>query len=293
MRALGLRVPVVLSVLTLSCSRPSPVAVGHWLGDARRHEGVERLELIIDSSGESAQITMAAWQLDSVRFDRAPSVDDSVRFTAVVEGETVSLAGAVDAGRWTGALTRGNETTPFVVHAGSGTTVREEGVLYLQNELRAAGLPEASVAVGERYQRLDDRVTASDVGWEELQRFYEKHSRGEPWLWPPRPADDWFRAYYRMLMDFDPSPYWSRVTCPVLLFFGELDANVPPAQSWPPIEQALHAGGNPRVTQVVLPRANHVFLESRTGGRDEYPGLSHFVPGYFDRMAAWLATWAK
>jgi len=87
-----------------------------------------------------------------------------------------------------------------VVHAGSGTTVREEGVLYLQNELWAAGLPDASVAVGKRYQRLDDRVTASGAGWEELQHFYEKHSREEPWLWPPRPADDWFRAYYRMLM---------------------------------------------------------------------------------------------
>ena len=91
-----------------------------------------------------------------------------------------------------------------------------------------------------------------------------------------------------MLMDFDPVPSWRRVSCPVLLFFGELDANVPPAESWPPIERALHQGGNLAVTRVLLPRANHLFLEARTGARDEYPGLSRFVPGYFDEIARWL-----
>ncbi len=181
----------------------------------------------------------------------------------------------------------------LVVHAGSGTTVREQGVLYIQNELRFAGLPEASVAIGTRYQMLDDSVSRAGSGWDQLQRFYETHRAEETWLWPPRPADDWFRPYYRMLMDFDPSASWKRVTCPVLLFFGELDANVPPRESWPPIERALRQAGNPRVSQVVLAKANHVFLEARTGTRDEYPGLSRFVPGYFDRMAQWLQDFQR
>ena len=94
-------------------------------------------------------------------------------------------------------------------------------------------------------------------------------------------------------MDFDPAPFWKRVSCPVLLFFGELDANVPPRDSWPPIERALRAGGNMRVRQILLPKANHMFLEARTGTRDEYPALSRFVPGYFDQMARWLQTHAR
>jgi len=185
------------------------------------------------------------------------------------------------------------EVAFLVVHAGSGTTVREEGVLYLQKELRFAGLPESSVAIGTRYQVLDDSVTQTGSGWDELQRYYGAHRAAETWLWPPRPADDWFRPYYRMLMDFDPSGSWRRVTCPVLLFFGELDANVPPQESWPPIERALRQAGNSRVRQIVLPNANHLFLEARTGARDEYPGLSRFVPGYFDRMAQWLQAAAR
>ena len=81
---------------------------------------------------------------------------------------------------------------------------------------------------------------------------------------------------------------WQRVSCPVLRFFGELDANVSPRESWPPIERALRQAGNPRVSHVVLPKAKHIFLEARTGARDKYPGLSRSVPGYFDRMAEWL-----
>lgn len=212
-----------------------------------------------------------------------------------IRADRIGLWGASQAG-WIMPLVAAaapEEIAFLIVHAGSGTTVRQEGVLYLRNELRFAGLPEGSVAVGTRYQELDDAVSRTGRGFAELQRYYDTQSKVETWLWPPRPADDWFRPYYKMLMDFDPVPYWRRVVAPVLLFFGELDANVPPEESWPPIERALREGGNERVTQVLLPRANHLFFEARTGGRDEYPGLNRFVPGYFDRMAEWLRAAAR
>jgi pimeloyl-ACP methyl ester carboxylesterase len=225
----------------------------------------------------------------------ATDVLAGVRFLAArpdIRADQIGLWGASQAG-WIMPLVAAEaprEIAFLVVHAGSGTTVREEGVLYIENELRFAGLPDSSVAIGTRYQMLDDSVTQARGGWEQLQQYYETHRTEAPWLWPPRPADDWFRPYYRMLMDFDPTPSWKRVTCPVLFFFGELDANVPPKASWPPIERALFEGGNRNVTQFLLPRANHLFLEAQTGARDEYPGLSRFVPGYFDGMARWLQT---
>ncbi|MDP1861822.1 MAG: alpha/beta fold hydrolase [Gemmatimonadaceae bacterium] len=235
----------------------------------------------------------------SADFDSlAGDVIAGVRFLtgrADIKPDRVGLWGISQAG-WIlpiVAATAAPDIAFLVVHAGSGTTVREEGVLYLQAELRAAGLPSSSVDVGTRYQQLDDIVTATGNGWQELQRYYEAHRTTEPWLWPPRAADDWFRTYFRMLIDFDPTSYWRRVRCPVLLFFGEFDVNVPPAESWPPIERALRDGGNARATKVLLPKANHVFLEAKTGGRDEYPGLSRFVPGYFNRMAEWLRATAR
>jgi len=224
----------------------------------------------------------------------AADVTAAVRFLAArseIRADAVGLWGASQGG-WIMpivATEAPGEIAFMIVHAGSGTTVREQGVLYLRNELRAAGLPEESIAVGIRYQLLDDQVTASDSGWSELLHFYEEHRTGESWLWPPQPADDWFRTYYRMLMDFDPAPMWQRVTCPVLFLFGELDANVPPTESWPPIERALLVARNDRASHAVLPKANHLFLEATTGGRDEYPRLSHFAPDYFATMAEWLA----
>ncbi|MBM4186824.1 MAG: alpha/beta fold hydrolase [Gemmatimonadetes bacterium] len=182
------------------------------------------------------------------------------------------------------------DTVAFlVVHAGTGTTVREQGILNFRNELRFAGLPDAAVRLGIRYRHLDDSVTLGLVPFERQMAFFEANRDQAPWLDEPAPVDTWFRGYYRMLMDFDPSAAWSRVLVPVLLFFGELDANVPPEESWPPIERALAAAGNRAVTHYLLPSANHVFFEAQTGAGSEYPGLRRFVSGYFDRMAAWLA----
>jgi len=176
----------------------------------------------------------------------------------------------------------------MVVHAGTGTTPREQGMLNYRNELRFAGVPEMGVSLGIEYHALDDAVTTTGKGFDRLQSFYDAHRAEAPWLYQPAPPDAWFRTYYRMLIDYDPAPTWAKISCPVLLFFGKLDANVPPEESWPPIERGLAAAGNRDVEHYVLPSANHVFLEARTGGRDEYPGLQRFVPGYFDRMATWL-----
>jgi alpha-beta hydrolase superfamily lysophospholipase len=179
----------------------------------------------------------------------------------------------------------------LIVHAGTGTTVREQGILNLQYEYRFRGASEAEIAVATQYRMIDDSVTRTGRGWDRLQRFYAEHHEQAP-LSEPAPLDSWFRPYYRMLMDFDPAESWARVKIPVLLFFGELDANVPPTESWPPIERALRRAGNSRVTHYVLPMANHLLLAARTGARDEYPRLSRFVPGYFDRMAKWLTSWS-
>lgn len=55
------------------------------------------------------------------------------------------------------------------------------------------------------------------------------------------------------------------------------------------LEQALKQAGNRDFTITVLPQANHLFLQAKSGTSTEYASLSRFVPGYFDVMAAWLA----
>ncbi|MFN0182090.1 MAG: alpha/beta hydrolase family protein [Gemmatimonadales bacterium] len=241
------------------------------------------------SSGDWKQAGFPALASDALAAVRALAARADIR------RDKIGLWGISQAG-WIMPLVAAQapaEVAFMVVHAGTGTTVREQGVLNYRNELRFAGLPESAVAIGVRYRMLDDSVTKAGGSVAPVERFYQEHRAEAPWLDEPAPADVWFRGYYRILMDFDPRQAWERVTCPVLLFFGELDANVPPAESWPPIERGLARAGNRRVTQYTLPGANHVFLAARTGAGDEYPRLSRFVPGYFDRMAQWLESNAR
>jgi hypothetical protein len=63
---------------------------------------------------------------------------------------------------------------------------------------------------------------------------------------------------------------------------------VPPERNQPALERVLAKAGNRDVTVRVLPKANHLFLQAKTGVRTEYPGLKNFVPGYFDAMSNWL-----
>jgi len=180
-----------------------------------------------------------------------------------------------------------NEIAFLVVHAGTGVTVAEQGILNVQYELRFTGVPEADIARATTYQRLSTEVFRTDKGWDRLRAAYERE-KGSPGVAAPLQPDDWFVKFYRSILDFDPVPYWAKVTCPVLLLFGELDANVPPKESIPPIQRALERAGNRDVTIKTFPGANHVLLAARTGARTEYPHLNRFVPGYFEVMRQWL-----
>jgi len=181
----------------------------------------------------------------------------------------------------------------LVVHSGTGTTPLEQGRLNLRYELQFRGAPESEIATALQYLELNDSVTRTGKGWDRLQAFYESH-RSEPnRLWRPQPLDFWRRAYYRKFMDFDPRSSWETVRCPVLLLFGELDANVPPKESRPPIEEALRRAGNRSVTVKVFPKANHVLFAAETGAESEYPSRSRFAPGYFETMGTWLAANAR
>jgi pimeloyl-ACP methyl ester carboxylesterase len=186
-----------------------------------------------------------------------------------------------------------NEIAFMIVHSGSGTTPREQGMLNYQYNLRYEGVPDSLIRIALQFHALNDSVTKLGKNLELATTFYESHKALAPFLYQPQPLDAWFRGYYRMLMDFDPVPSWRQVTIPVLLFFGGLDAIVPPTESWPPIERGLAAAHNTRVTHYVLPLGNHVLLEAKTGRGDEYTSRTRFVPGYFDRMADWLRPFAQ
>ncbi len=96
-------------------------------------------------------------------------------------------------------------------------------------------------------------------------------------------------TWMKYFMDYDPSIALSKVTCPVLMFFGEKDMQVPVKQNQKPMEDALKKGGNKDYTVKVMPDANHLFQSAITGSPNEYASLpKEFVPGFLDTMSDWI-----
>ena len=208
-----------------------------------------------------------------------------------VDRRRVGLFG-ISQGGWLAPLlaARHPETAFIVLHAGPSVTPGRQGELFLEHELRGYELPQEQIDAALAYQRLDDEFTRSGKGWHALQEAHRKAVEAQaPWLVGDlKPADDWFRVMYGKMIDFDPLPFWRRVECPVLAFYGDLDHNVPPRHNISTLESAL-ARARLRPTIVVLHKANHLFLRAESGLTSEYPRLRGFVPGYFDRLAHWLS----
>jgi uncharacterized protein len=95
--------------------------------------------------------------------------------------------------------------------------------------------------------------------------------------------------WYRHFLEFDPAEIIRTVTCPVFALYGEKDVQVSPVLNRGPMEAALKQGGNPRSRVVVVPGANHLFQEARTGNVAEYSLLKkEFAPGVVNRIVEFL-----
>jgi hypothetical protein len=76
---------------------------------------------------------------------------------------------------------------------------------------------------------------------------------------------------------------------PTLALFGERDTSILPEKHRLAWDAAVRAAGNRDYTLQVRARANHTYLEARTGSNAEVPSLRRFVPEYRSTIREWLA----
>jgi uncharacterized protein len=262
--------------------------LGPWI-DFFARQGLAVLSYDKRGTGSSG----GDWKQSGIE-DLAGDAQAAFRFLAArsdVDPKRIGLFG-ISQGGWIAPLvaSRHPDVAFIALHAGASVTVVRQGELLLEHELRAYGLPEEQIAAALTHQRLDDEFTRSGQGWDKLQESYRKASEAKAdWLVSElQPADAWFRAMYRKMMDFDPAPSWRQVKCPVIAFFGEMDHNVPPQPNVEILETTLASAGHKDYTLKVLPKANHLFLQAETGIMTEYPRLKGFVPGYFEQLGQWV-----
>jgi uncharacterized protein len=189
----------------------------------------------------------------------------------------------------------------FVISRVGSSLPPTENVLYeIENQMRAQGFSEAEIAYAVALRRLLQDAIVSNKGWESFMRA-ARNARDERWFDSSRvgryakmtlPPDAVTLQQWRNPLNFDPRPYWERVTCPVLAIYGEYDKSTPTARDIPVLVEALKRAGNNDYTIVVLAKTGHEFYQYNAihdGYISGIPALQRYAPGYVDGMIGWLS----
>jgi uncharacterized protein len=177
----------------------------------------------------------------------------------------------------------------FVIStAGDGVPVYEAEVYSITNQVRSRGIFSGNdLSDATEFIKLRVNVARTGEGWDQLDTAVEK-SRSAGWFRmvgvPPR--DDWTWAFYRRIYDYNPIDYWTKVSVPVLVIYGEKDVISPVSQSISNIDRALSRAGNHDYTILILPRASHAFFVEP---EDQQPfEWSRLAPGFPELLTAWV-----
>jgi len=159
-------------------------------------------------------------------------------------------------------------------------------------QMRADGYPQSEIDRGLRIRSMMDEYTKTGNGWDELLAAF-KEVKNEYWAsqfiggLPAREAPDW--PWLRKAFQYDFVPFVERYGGSVRFLFGENDTPTPVAAAVPRLETALKNSPSRDWSIVIVPHATHNYYAGRNGGDREFPGLSRYVPKYFEYVPEWAA----
>jgi len=181
-----------------------------------------------------------------------------------------------------------SEDVAFVISgAGSAVPLYEAEVNSITNQVRAEGTSGNDLADATVFIKMLVNVLRTGQGWEQFDFATEKvrNTKWYPFLNVP-PKENWYWSFFKRIANYNAAEYWTKVTVPALVIYGERDLLVPVAQSVYNVDHALSKAGNKDYTIILLPRASHAFnIEPETGQRFEW---SHLSPGFPDLLTAWI-----
>lgn len=97
--------------------------------------------------------------------------------------------------------------------------------------------------------------------------------------------------WFRYFLTADPSVWWKKVKCPVLILNGAKDLQVAADVNPPAIEKALKSGKNNSFKTYIFPDLNHLFQHCKTGLPSEYGEIEEtFSPEVLKIMADWILS---
>jgi uncharacterized protein len=187
------------------------------------------------------------------------------------------------------AASRSRDVAFVIVESAPAISPLEHERMRVRSQLRADGFAPDAVARAMAFMDQKFEVARTGEGWPKLEETM-KRVEEEGWLSyvnPPSSLESlqWNWTY---LLSYDPQPALEKVTCPILVLYGQLDTIVSPGENRRRMEAALKRAGNHDATIKVFEKANHGFFAAITGGRKEGPSLKGLVPGYLQARVDWL-----
>lgn len=278
---------------------PHPAIVfAHGSGDATRNVGVWNTFFVrqgiavlsLDKRGAGA--STGSWYkagMEDIAGDWLAGVA-MLKGRSDIDAKRIGVHGSSQGG-WTAPLmaVKSKDIAYVIVRAGSATTVAETMVHEIGWSVREAGFSEKDAQEAEAGSRHVFKMAAAP--WEEFSAVTAP-LKAKPWAsaaWAIHMSEKgWGRGWNVLNAHYDPAETLAKVTVPVLWFLGELDHNVPFAESAKRLETARVASGNKDFTVVAMPDAGHSFLVTKTGDNSEFPKLTHASVGYWEKMESWL-----
>lgn len=204
-----------------------------------------------------------------------------------INPKAIGISGHSQGGAISPLIASRSKDVAFVIAAAAFGTLQYEQDLYrVRNGIRNAGFSEAETAKAMAFYSQWVDVGRTGQGWDELEATIPKvqNEKWFGWVEPP-PKDSWVWKWYPPVANYNPLPYWEKVSVPVLLIYGERDQNTPAALSILKIDQALRRARNSDYTIVELPRAAHDLTVSPEPGQPfEW---RRDAPGYVELMIDW------
>lgn len=276
-----------------------------WIADRLAREGIAVLRYDDRGTGES----VGGKNGTDTTFDYAEDAESALEYLIArseIDPQKVGLLGHSEGGMIAAIVAARNPKAAFVVSM-AGAGVPGFDLMLRQGELfaRAEGRTEAEVREQVEASRKEMELIAAQ-DWPALEQFlYEEtlkfyRSLPDDQRVPDAELEQTAReqaarnmegmqGWFYTFVTEDPAKYWEEVRVPVLALFGEADMQVDPEQNSPAMQAALAAGGNPDVTVIIVPEANHLFLADPMGGTADYSQLAmEFAPGFLDTLSEWL-----
>lgn len=277
------------------------------IADVLTRRGIAVLRYDDRGVGESTGDPTAATSADFA--DDAEAGFVYLQGRADIDAKQVGLLGHSEGGLIAAMIAARNPEVAFVVSM-AGTAIPGSEVIAQQAErltLAGGGTAEEAAAAAVQQKQVLDLALAED--WTALQTLLTEALQQQVADLPQAQQDaigdldaavqqqveaqmQIFRSpWYQFFLKHDPATDWAQVGVPVLGLYGGKDTQVDATANTEALQTALDAAGNLDMTIQVLPTANHLFQEAKTGGVDEYPTLDpHLMAEFLNALSQWLTA---